>query len=183
MNSLRPDRPLAYPEFTAFELPPGAQLEVKVIYTDTPATLAALEAAGRLARGLNVRITLAAVQVVPTSFPVNSPPVSRSFLEQRLLNLAERGVEAPLATTVRLCLCRDRRNGLREVLGLRALVLIGCTRRWWARKEKRLARMLRAGGHEVILVKSRYGGFNAGPLLSPDWDAFLHSWLGLRQGQ
>ncbi len=169
-------------ESAAPEHPEGAQLTVNVIYTNPGGTLAALEEAEALASDLNRRIRLLAAHVVPIRFPVDSPPVSRSFLERRLLDLVARGIQGLIETSISLYLCRNARLGLRQALAPRSLVIVGCARRWWPWKEESLARMLRSEGHQVVLVNPRHGGFNVGSLLSRDRHPVLHSLLGLHQG-
>jgi hypothetical protein len=166
-------------QFATPEHPEDTQLVINVVYTSPGGTLVALEEAAALASDLKGRIALVAAHAVPIAFPVDSPPVSRSFLEQRLLDLAAKGAQGRAETSVRLYLCRNPRLALRKAFGPRSLVIVGCSQRWWPRKEQGLARMLRLEGHQVILVKSGHGGFNAGSFLSGDRRTVLHSLLGL----
>ena len=160
----------------------GEPLKVNVIYTGNRATLAALKAAGNLTRDLDVSISLVAAHQVPISFPVDRPPVARSFLQERLRDLAGCGAQGPLPTTVKLYLCRDRRSTLQKVLDPQSLVIIGYAGPWWRREEKILARALARDGHRVILIESRHRDSNAGYRISRDRHTFLHSLLGLHQG-
>jgi len=134
------------------EAEPRAKLEVNVVFTNRQGTLAALEAAGNLARSLGARINLLAPQIVPYAFPLTRPPVSIQFTEQRLLDLAYQGAQGPLETNVQVYLCRDTRQALLQVLKPKSLVIIGGRARWWAAKEGRLARILSSEGHQVVLA-------------------------------
>jgi hypothetical protein len=138
-----PGLPKQAPEVTS----PPARLNVAVVFTSVDATLAALREAGVLATRLNGQITLVVPQVVPFPLPLTSPPVLLDWNERRFRVIAS---ESPVDTTVRLYLCRDRLETLLKVLSPHSLVVVGGPRRWWPNAEKRLARRLRRGGHEVI---------------------------------
>jgi hypothetical protein len=127
------------------------KLEVNVVFTDPKATLAALKVAGVLAKDLRAKIRVLAPQAVPFGFPLERPPVSVDFTEKLLLDLASRGVQGPIETTVHLYLCRDKLETLGQVLKHHSLVIIG-GRRWWPNDASYLAGMLRSIGHHVILV-------------------------------
>jgi len=127
---------------------------VNVIFTDSESTLAALEMAGSLASNLGARINLVAAQVVPLVFPLTRPPVAVDYTEQRLLDLAYRGAQGPLETSVQLYLCRDKRQALLRALKPKSLVVIGGKARWWPTKESKLAGVLRSNGHQVVVANS-----------------------------
>ncbi len=164
------------------ERPEGTQLAVNVIYTNPAGTSAALEEAVALASDLKRRIRLLAAHVVSIRCPVDVPPVSRSFLERRLLDLAEQGIQGRIETSISLYLCRDPRLALLQAIEPRSLVVVGCSRRWWPWREESLARALRSKAHQVVLVNPRHGGDNVGSLLSRDRHPVFHSVLGLHQG-
>ena len=127
-------------------------LNVVVIFTSVRATVAALRKAGGLASHLNSRITLIVPQVVPYPLSLGEPPVLKAWNERRFRVLAN---ESPVETSVRIYLCRDRFELLPSVLEPRSLVVVGGSKgRWWPRPEKRLARMLRRAGHEVVVVEA-----------------------------
>lgn len=138
------------PEQPAVE---GAEprLNIAVVFTSVPETLAALRRAGALASRLNARITLVVPQVVPYPCPLASPPVLLDFSERRFRVIAG---ASPVETTVQLYLCRDQWEALRLVLQPRSLVVVGGRKRWWPTREKRLAWKLRRAGHEVILTET-----------------------------
>ncbi len=130
--------------------PAGAaapRFNISVVFTSVEATLAALRKAGALAKRMRARITLLVPQIVPYPLPLTSPPVLLDFNERRFRVIAE---EASVETTVRLYLCRDRRDMLRGALDPHSVVVLGGPKRWWPTSEKRLARALRNAGHEVV---------------------------------
>lgn len=144
---------------SSFALPPDAadrdgnpKLEVNVIFTDERGTLAALEAAGKLAQNLEARINVIAAQVVPLAFPINSPPVSLSFILRRLQDLACQDAQGDLETAVQLYLCRDKQRTLLKVLRPGALVVIGGKKTWWPSRAARMAKMLEQHGYRVIFA-------------------------------
>jgi hypothetical protein len=128
------------------------RLDISVVFTSVESTLAALRHAGAIAGNLAGRITLLVPQVVPYPLPLTSPPVLIDWNERRFRVIAE---AAPVETTVRLFLCRDRDETLRDVLGRHSLVVLGGPGGWWRfTAEKRLARKLRRFGHKVVFVES-----------------------------
>jgi hypothetical protein len=127
------------------------RLEILVVHTSIQATLTALTRAATLATGLNARLRLVMMNVIPYPLPLDSPPVRRDFSERRLVEIAS---ASPVETTVHLCMCRQRLETLIAFLGPRSLVVIGCRKTWWPTKEEKLARELRRAGHEVILAES-----------------------------
>jgi hypothetical protein len=128
------------------------RLNIDVVFTSVDATLAALRKAAELASRLAARITLVVPQVVPYPLPLESPPVLLDWSERRFRVIAE---ESPVETTVEIYLCRDRLQTLSTVLKPRSVVVLGGRRRWWPTADKRLARKLRAAGHEVIFAETK----------------------------
>ncbi len=127
------------------------QLNIDVIFTSMRETLGALERAGELATRLNARITLVVPQVVPYPAPLESPPVLIEFNEARFRHMAE---QSPAETTVRIYLCRDRWEVLKEILKPQSLVVMGGRKTWWPTRERRLAAKLRRKGHEVVFEET-----------------------------
>jgi hypothetical protein len=128
----------------------NSKLNIAVVFTSVESTLSALRRAGALANRLHACITLIVPQVVPYPLPLTSPPVLSDFTERRFRVIAG----SKVATTVRICLCRDRAETLRAVLKPRSLVVIGGRRTWWPTWEKRLARQLRRSGHQVVFAEA-----------------------------
>lgn len=127
------------------------KLNIDVVFTSVEATLAALREAGSLAHRLNARITLRVPQVVPYPAPLTSPPTLLDFSERKFRVLAG---QSPVDTNVQVYLCRDEWETLKCVLKPQSLVVVGGRSRWWPTKEKRLARMLRRAGHQVIFAEA-----------------------------
>ena len=125
------------------------RLEVAVVFTSIRPTMAALGKAAALAGSLNGRITMIVPQVVPYHLPLRQAAEVREWNERRFRVLAE---EVKVETQVRICLCRDRAEALRQVLAPASVVVLGGAKSWWPTREKRLAKALRAAGHEVILI-------------------------------
>ena len=128
-----------------------ARLNIFVLFTSVDATLAALKQAGRLAAELGGRIILMALQVVPYPLPLTRPPVGIDWNERRLRLIAG---DSRVETVVHVCLCRDGEQTLQQSLGPHSLVVLGGRKRWWPTRESKMARRLRRGGHEVILIET-----------------------------
>lgn len=130
----------------------GSGLEVVVVYSSVKQTLAALRAAGSLAHDLGARIRMVVPETVPFPAPLDQPLVERSFAERKFRTIAE---ESGVETTVNICLCREWEAGVLQCVKPRSIVVLGLASRWWlSRRERRLARMLRNRGHQVILSES-----------------------------
>jgi hypothetical protein len=127
------------------------RVEVHVIFTTPQATRAALRAADAMMQPCETRIHFLVPQVVPMGFPIDRPPVSVAFAEQRALNMA---IECcrNAAVQVQIVLCGNREECIEKTLGPNSLVMIGSRKQRWLAKERKLARQLRARGHRVIHV-------------------------------
>jgi hypothetical protein len=126
------------------------KLDIKVIYTGTRATVAALAAACSMARGLAARITILAAQVVPYPLPLTDPPIPIEFTERILGSMTS---ELEEEATAEIHLCRDREQTIRQAVGPASVVVIGTRKRWWPTAEQTLARRLRRDGRRVLLIK------------------------------
>src|SRR6516165_2354202 len=115
---------------------PESKLNISVVFTSVPETLAALRTAGSLANRLAAQITLIVPQVVPFPLPLESPPVLLDWNERRLKVIAE---ESPVETKVNLYLCRERFETLNTVLKPNSIVVIGGQGGWWPTQERKLA--------------------------------------------
>lgn len=124
-----------------------ARIEIVVLFTDVPATLAALRTAAQLASGLFSRIRLLALHCVPYPLPLDKPTVDLRFLGQRFRTVAE---NHSVETFVDVRLCRDTWETLRTMLAPQSVIVIGRRTGWWPRSEDGLAKRLRADGHHVI---------------------------------
>ena len=128
---------------------PSRRLNISVVFTTVESTLAALKAAGALAASLGARITLLVPQVVPHPLPLESPPVLLDWNERRFRVIAS---QSPVETVVRLFLCRDSVETIKDALHPKSVVVIGGGSWWPFSREKRLAATLRRAGHEVVLA-------------------------------
>lgn len=127
------------------------QLEISVVFTSPRPTLRALKRGSELARRLRARVALVVPQIVPYPLPLATPPVPPQFNERRFFAVAG---ETRVETTVRIYLCRDRSDCLRDVLKPHSVVFLGGPKRWWPTAEDRLAKRLRRMDHDVVLVDS-----------------------------
>ena len=127
------------------------QLNISVVFTSVPSTLAALKEAGELANSLGARITLLVPQIVPYPLPLETPPVLVEFSENRFRVLAS---QSPVETSVQIYLCRDKFETLTTVLAPRSIVVVGGPKRWWPTRDEKLARRLRRSGYEVIFKET-----------------------------
>lgn len=129
-------------------MPPRA--DVHVIFTTPRATRAALRAADAVMQSGEFRIHFLVPQVVPMGFPLDRPPVSVAFAEQRAARMA-RECCRNAAVQVQIVLCGNREQCIERTLRPNSLVMIG-SRKHWLAPEQNLARLLRAKGHRVIHV-------------------------------
>jgi len=151
------------------------ELQVRVIYTTPAGTVAALRAAADLATNLQACITLVVAEPVPMHFSLDRPHVPVDFLERRNWALiCEAGlVDQPV--DIKICLCRNARRALKQVLGAHSLIVIGGGAHWWNRTERRLANWLGGLGHHVIFVSARDHGFHAKREFPGRQEAFLRT--------
>jgi len=124
------------------------ELEVNVVYTRLPGAAKSLDIASGLARGLGARVTVHVAQVIPYPLELKSPQVPVQFAEQQLLAMAG---EQLVETSIRIYLCRDLTETIRQVLKRDSVVVVGGQKRWWPTRENKLAAALRRDGHRVIL--------------------------------
>jgi hypothetical protein len=126
------------------------KLEIGVLFTSAKATLAAIDAAAALMKGLDGRLSLIAAQTVPYPLPLYQPPVSLTFNRQRLLEVA---AHSPVEVSVHLCVCRSRSATLLSLLRPGSMLLIGARKTWWPTWERKLAKELRRDGLDVVLLE------------------------------
>ena len=146
MSSVKAAEPISITS-PAREKDPNLQLYV--VFTDLEATRAALKTACHLARDLDARLVLLVAKVVPYPLPLEAPLVSGAFTARVLSQLA---AEQEADVTVRVYLCRDRDETIRQALGPGSLVVIGRQKRWWPNRTRALARLLKREGYQVILA-------------------------------
>ena len=115
-------------------------------------TIAALATADRLARQLDLSLTLLVPQVVPYRIPITRPAVAIDHTRRAVLSMISASVVNAHAISVQICFCRDRIECLTRWLGAGSIVLLGGRNYWWRRRERRLGRVLRAMGCEVVFA-------------------------------
>jgi hypothetical protein len=125
------------------------RLELVIPYTNPESTRTALDAAARLAHGLDALVALVAVHVVPFPCPLSRPLVDVEHLRRELLALIG---SLSMPVRVSLILARDRELALARILKPRSIVLIATRRRWWRTAEEKLARSLARAGHNVTIL-------------------------------
>jgi hypothetical protein len=130
----------------------GKRLEVLVIFTDAPGTLAALQMADGLAQKLEAHIRLLVPYEVPYTLPLTKPAVPVEFLEGQIRHLAGK---TRLEVAAHICLCRDKMRTLELLLRPHSLIVVGGKKRWWPSSAQELAQSLQKGGHHVIFAELR----------------------------
>ena len=89
---------------------------------------------------------------VSYALPLTKPPVSVEFLESQMRDLAGKtGMEVE----AHVCLCRDKKSALGNLLPPKSLVVVGGKKRWWPTSGQRLAQSLEKDGHQVIFADLR----------------------------
>jgi len=126
------------------------QLEVAMLFTSPEVTASTLEKTAALFTGLNARINLVAVQTVPYTLALNNPPVSVSFNEQRLAEIAS---ESPIETAAHLYICRCPFETLTSLLKPDSILVVGTRNKRWPSWERRLARKLESAGFRILLLE------------------------------
>jgi len=127
----------------------AGEIELVVFFTEPQATREVLERAQTLTAGLNARVLLLAVHALPYPSPFVCPTATHAFLVDQLLELSS---NCPLPVASQVVLARSREEGFRHVLRSESTILLGTHRHVWRTAEERLARMLVADGHKVILL-------------------------------
>ena len=131
-------------------LRPSPELAVYVPYTTSELTRAALTAVAAFTGNLGAHVLLVAVQIVPFPLPLNRPPVSLSFVEQKL-RAAACEIELPVITQV--VIARDREVAFDRAISPGSLVVLATKKRWWPTQQVKLARLLARAGHSVTLLE------------------------------
>jgi hypothetical protein len=123
------------------------QLALVLPHTELALTKVALRAAVRMARGLDVRITLLAMCVVPFPEPLDPARGFPGF--SALLTLAER---AGLPVAITIVYARDPDGACDQALPPGSLIVMATRSRWRQTTEQRMAERLVRAGHRVTLV-------------------------------
>src|ERR1041385_1600345 len=124
-----------------------AELDPVIPYTTPELTRAALDAANRMSAGLNAKLRLVRVQVVPYPLDLHQSPVYIDFLKSQLTRFQS---DLPVAREIRLA--RELEPALLGTLGRDSVVILASGKRLWRTRNERLAASLRRAGHKVVLV-------------------------------
>jgi len=128
------------------------RLEVFVIFTDLPGTLAAVQAAEGLAQQLGAHLRLLMPFEVPYALPLEKPAVPVEFLEGQMYNVA---AKTEMEVEAQVCLCRDKKSALGLLLPPNSLIVVGGKKRWWPTAAQRLSQAMQEKGHHVIFAEQR----------------------------
>lgn len=128
--------------------------EITVIYTTAVATQTALRAANQFAKDLGLTLRLLAIHTVPFHLPLDQPPVSIDFLEQQQIELVMRAAVPPDSLKIKLVLCRDAREYLKEFVAPECLVVVGGRKRRWFNQARRFQQWLGERGYHSIFVST-----------------------------
>jgi len=128
------------------------RIEVTVLHTTDAETSAALAAAAVFAHKLGTLIRLVSFVVVPYPLDLTQPSVAPSFTTGHCTALIKK---LNLDASVQICYCRDLKSGIGQALRSKSLVLMGRRPRWLALRENRLARLVRSGKHDLLVVQVR----------------------------
>jgi hypothetical protein len=129
----------------------NSRLELNVVFTTHAGTRAALVATTAWQSCLDARIVLWYAFGVPHAFPLDSPPVSPAFTEQRLTGLAlnccaDREIE------IQICHCRGERECLGSIIRSGSIILLGGRKRWWRTNEEGLTRFFDSRGYRALFI-------------------------------
>jgi len=142
----------------------SGRLRVIVVFTTIEGTLAALKSAAKFAEALSAEITLLVSHEVYYRYPLETPPISASFLHRLCVALIEELKIEELqldtdAINIDIRFCRQQEPCLQVTLKPRSVVVIGAKKRWWRMSERKLERALKQMGHEVLLVNAAAGDY------------------------
>ena len=142
------------PEFDVFRLsydeidPRGTTggLRVVVPYTTPELTRGALDHAAA-SGDLDIHVCLVDLQVIP--FHAAAPAIDKEFSERRLDELLQ---ESGVPGKGVVLYMTDWFRGFKKILQPESLVVLATKKTWWPTREKKLARILRRAGHQVVLL-------------------------------
>jgi hypothetical protein len=125
-------------------------LDIVIPYKTPELTLAALDCAARLGQGLDMRLRLIDVHVVPYALPLDKPDVARANLEKNIRRIA---MKSAVPISPEIVFARDWESGFRRMLRPHSVVLIPIRKTWWRSRDKRMAERIRKHGHQVVWVE------------------------------
>ncbi len=130
----------------------GRALDVVVLYTSVELVKVALKRAEELAEGMDVRVRLVSMQIVPYPLPVDQPSVNLQQLKADLEDVSDR---SGLEVHGDIVLARDIQTALRTALKQNSIVVLASHRRPWRTQEESLQKQCIKAGHDVILCYAR----------------------------
>jgi len=133
------------------ERPPAAsQPTIHVVATTSDGTAAALRIAVPLAKGTGARLVVIVPRIVPYAEPLDTPREPAASLAKHYASLIDRlGGDA----TIDVCICRNIRQVVTKVAGVRSTVVVGGpVGRWLTSPEERFANRLSAEGVPVVFA-------------------------------
>jgi hypothetical protein len=122
-------------------------LDLVVPFTTPALTQTALDSANQLGAGLDSRIRLVKVQVVPFPLDLNQSPVVLDFIREQL-----RHFRSALEVAPEILLSREMEPGLRSTLQRDSIVVLAYRKRPWRTREERLAESLWRDGYHAVLA-------------------------------
>ncbi len=137
---------------TAIGFRGDARPQITVISTTTEGTLAALKTAARVATNLDAPITLTIIKEVRRHLSLEVPPLLIEFIEERAYALvADAGIRDK-SVSIHIWFCHDRKKCLRQSLGPQTIAVVGGTKHWWQREERKLEEWLCREGYPTIFA-------------------------------
>ena len=129
-----------------------ARFQVTVVSTTPRGTLAALKIATRVAKNLDLPITLAMIVVLRPHLPLEAPPRLVEHVEKRALTLLSEAGIREQAVTIQFWFCHDRYKCLRQALSPRTLVVVGGAKSIWRLTERKLEDWLCREGYPTVFA-------------------------------
>jgi hypothetical protein len=124
-----------------------SELDLVIPFTTPELTRTAVEAANRMADGLNAKLRLIRIQLVPYPMDLRQSPVYLEFLKDQLAHF-----ESALPARGEIRLAREFEPGLEGTLTPDSLIILATRKRPWRTRTESLAATLRRAGHKVVLV-------------------------------
>jgi hypothetical protein len=129
-----------------------AKFRINVLFTEMEATGVALRRAVELACDLKAETQMIVPHVVPYPLPLETPTVPIEFTCTKLRLLAGSVGADPY---IHVYLCRDVMDLLSRILPAESIVVLAAKTGWLCgRRAKKIARLLRNNGCDVILSRT-----------------------------